>query len=297
MVASRGASGDMSPFRGPTVRQRRLAAELRRLREQKGLTGDDVAERLAWSTAKVSRLENARTGAKIDDIHALIDLYDIADSHRSELIALAHDAAEKGWWEGYRELPGGYSALIALEDEANKITQWETYIVPGLLQTEAYARATISGLHLFDTVPPREIDRRVEVRTRRQGILHRAEPVEYTVLLDESVLQRLVGDPAVMRAQLDHLCAIAELPNVTLRVLRLDVAHPLMEASFQLLEFDPVHDVVFPDMVHTESLTVSQFIDEKITHMYRLAFEGMARVALGTAESIEFIARARAVWR
>lgn len=297
MVASRGASGDMSPFRGPTVRQRRLAAELRRLREQKGLTGDDVAERLAWSTAKVSRLENARTGAKIDDIHALIDLYDIAESHRSELIALAHDAAEKGWWEGYRELPGGYSALIALEDEANKITQWETYIVPGLLQTEAYARATISGLHLFDTVPPREIDRRVEVRMRRQGILHRAEPVEYTVLLDESVLQRLVGDHAVMRAQLDHLRSVAELPNVTLRVLRLGVAHPLMEASFQLLEFDPVHDVVFPDIVHTESLTVSQFIDEKITHMYRLAFEGMARVALNSAESIEFIARARAVWR
>jgi transcriptional regulator with XRE-family HTH domain len=287
----------MSPFRGPTVRQRRLAAELRRLREEKGLTGDDVAERLAWSTAKVSRLENARTGAKIDDIHALIDLYDIAESHRSELIALAHDAAEKGWWEGYRELPGGYSALIALEDEANKITQWETYIVPGLLQTEAYARATISGLHLFDTVPPREIDRRVEVRMRRQGILHRAEPVEYIVLLDESVLQRLVGDHAVMRAQLDHLREVAELPNVTLRVLRLGGAHPLMEASFQLLEFDPVHDVVFPDIVHTESLTVSQFLDEKITHMYRLAFEGMARVALDTAESIELIAQARAVWR
>ncbi|MBO2440071.1 helix-turn-helix domain-containing protein [Actinomadura nitritigenes] len=287
----------MSPFRGPNVRQRRLAAELRRLREQKGLTGDDVAERLAWSTAKVSRLENARTGAKIDDIHALIDLYDIAESHRSELIALAHDAAEKGWWEGYRELPGGYSALIALEDEANKITQWETYIVPGLLQTEAYARATISGLHLFDTVPPREIDRRVEVRMRRQGILHRAEPVEYTVLLDESVLQRLVGDHAVMRAQLDHLLEVAEMPNVTLRVLRLGVAHPLMEASFQLLEFDPVHDVVFPDIVHTESLTVSQFLDEKITHMYRLAFGGMARVALDSAESMEFIAQARAVWR
>lgn len=296
MVVSRGPSGDMSPFRGPTVRQRRLAAELRRLREQKGFTGDDVAVQLAWSTAKVSRIENARTGAKIRDVRLLLDLYRIEEPHRSELLRLAHDAAEKGWWESYRELPGGITALISLEDEANKILQWETYVMPGLLQTEEYARATISGLHLFDTVPPREIDRRIDVRLRRQGILHKEEPVEYSVLLDESVLQRLVGDPAIMRAQLEHLCAISELPHVDLRVMRLNVAHPIMEASFQLLEYSPVHDIVFPDIVHTESLTVSQFTDEKITHMYRLAFEGMAALALSCAESREFIADTRAIW-
>lgn len=286
----------MSPFRGPTVRQRRLAAEFRRLREQKGLTGDDVADRLHWSTAKVSRIENARTGAKINDVRLLLDLYNVDDPHWTELIALAHDASEKGWWESYRELPGGYSALIALEDEANRITQWETHVVPGLLQTEDYARATISGLHLFDTVPPREIDRRVEVRTRRQQILHRAQPVEYSVLLDESVLQRLVGNSAIMRDQLDRLCEISELPNVTLRVIRLNAVHPIMEGSFQLLEYNPVHDIVFPDIIHTESLTVSQFTDEKITHMYRLAFEGMAAVALSSAESREHVAETRAAW-
>jgi transcriptional regulator with XRE-family HTH domain len=296
MAVSRSSSGEMSPFRGPTVRQRRLAAELRRLRELKGLTGDDVATRLNWSTAKVSRIENARTGAKIPDVQRLVDLYEIHDPHRGELLALAHDAAKKGWWEAYRDLPGGYTQFIALEDEANRITQWETHVVPGLLQTEDYARATISGLNLFDTVHPREIDRRVEVRMRRQRILHDPALVEFSVLLDESVLRRRVGDADVMRAQLAHLNTVAELPNVTLRVIRLNDPHPIMEGSFQLLEYDPVHDMAFPDIVHTESLTVSQFTDEKVTHMYRLAYEGMIEVALSSADTREFITATAAVW-
>ncbi|WP_026415285.1 helix-turn-helix domain-containing protein [Actinomadura oligospora] len=287
----------MSPFRGPTVRQRRLAAELRRLREQSGFTGDDVAARLNWSTAKVSRIENARSSTKIRDVELLTRLYQIDPVHRAELITLAHDAAARGWWEEYRELPGGYTQFIAMEDEASRIVQWETYLVPGLLQTEEYAQRVMSGTRLYDTVPPRELERRIEVRLLRQRILHHlSKPVEYTLLLDESVLHRLVGDPAVMRAQLRHLLAVGDLPHVALRVIELAVPHPIMEGSFQLMEYDPVGDIVFPDVVYTEALTDNQITDEKVAFMYRLAFEGMSEVALGAAETRDLVSALADRW-
>ncbi|MFC4910726.1 helix-turn-helix domain-containing protein [Actinomadura gamaensis] len=288
------STASMNPFRGPTVRQRRLAIELRRLREERGFTGDDVAARLHWSTAKVSRIENARTSTNIGDVELLTKLYRIDPSHRAELLTLAHDAARKGWWEGYRELPGGLRQFIALEDEASRIVQWETYLVPGLLQTEQYARQVMAGLRLYDPVPPTEVDRRVEVRMRRQEVLHRKEPVEYELLLDESVLLRLVGDPTTMRSQLRHLLDVGDLPHVVLRVIRLDRPHPIMEGAFQLMEYDPVGDIVFPDVVYTEALTGSQVTDERLTYMYRLAFEGMERVALDPAASRDLIAEAAA---
>ncbi|MEV4257280.1 helix-turn-helix transcriptional regulator [Spirillospora sp. NPDC049652] len=287
----------MSPFRGPTVRQRRLAAELRRLREERGLTGDDVAARLTWSTAKVSRIENARTSTRINDVRMLTQLYQLDPAHRAELLALAHDAAQKGWWEGYRELPGAYTQFIAMEDEASRIVQWETYLVPGLLQTEDFARSVMGGARAYDPAPPREIERRIEVRMRRQQVLFRENPIQYSVLLDESVLRRLVGDPATMRDQLRHLIDVSDLPHVDLRVIRLDVPHTIMEGSFQLMEYEPVWDIVFPDVVYVGALTDNQVIDEKLTFMYRLAFEGMARFASPSAESRDLVAGIAERWR
>ncbi|MEV5569377.1 helix-turn-helix transcriptional regulator [Spirillospora sp. NPDC052269] len=287
----------MSPFRGPTVRQRRLAAELRRLREERGLTGDDVAARLSWSTAKVSRIENARTSTRISDVRKLTQLYQIDLSHHAELLALAHDAAQKGWWEGYRELPGAYTQFIAMEDEATRIVHWETYLVPGLLQTEDFARSVMGGARSYDPAPPREIERRIEVRMRRQQILFRETPIQYSVLLDESVLQRLVGDPATMHGQLRHLLDVSELPHVDLRVIRLDVLHTIVEGAFQLMEYEPVWDIVFPDVVYVGALTDNQVIDEKLAFMYRLAFEGMTRFASSPGESRDLITRIADRWR
>ncbi|GLZ04086.1 transcriptional regulator [Actinomadura sp. NBRC 104412] len=288
----------MSASPRPSVRQRRLAAELRRMREQNGLTGDEVADRLAWSTAKVSRIENARTGAKIADVRLLLDLYEVEGPRREEIIALARDAAERGWWEEYRDLIGGYPDYIAMEDEASLIRQWETHIIPGLLQTEAYARTVVSGYNTIAATPPREIDRRVEVRMRRQGILHRVpDPAELWVIIDESVLWRLVGDNSVMLDQMRHLTTIMQLPNVRLQVFPMNAPHPLMEGSFTLLEFAASHDVTFPDIVHTESLAVSHFEDEMTTHLFRLAHDTLAEAALGAAESRDFIAEILNAWQ
>jgi transcriptional regulator with XRE-family HTH domain len=300
-VAHRSRAGEtaaMSASPRPSVRQRRLAAELRRMREQYGLTGDDVADRLNWSTAKVSRIENARTGAKIADVRLLLDLYEIGGARREEIIALARDAAERGWWEEYRDLIGGYPDYIAMEAEASLIRQWETHTVPGLLQTEAYAREVVSGWNTIAATPPREIDRRVEVRMRRQGILRREpHPAELWIVVDESVLWRLVGDDSVMAHQISHLSSLMELPNVRLQIFPLNAPHPLMEGSFTLLEFADFHDVTFPDIVHTESLAVSHFEDEVTTHLYRLAHATLAEAALGPAESRSFIAGILDAWQ
>ncbi|MDL4776233.1 MULTISPECIES: helix-turn-helix domain-containing protein [Thermomonosporaceae] len=283
----------MSASRGPSVRQRRLAAELRRLREQKGFTGDDVAERLTWSTAKVSRIENARTSAKINDVDRLLDLYDIEPGRRDDLITLAHDAAKKGWWEDYRDLPGPYADFIALEAEATATREWGSIVFPGLLQTEDYARNVIGGWSELATLPPQELERRLQVRLRRQELLYQAQPLEFSAIIDEAVLNRQVGDPKVMREQLEHLCRLTELPNVSVQILPLRSTHSVLAESFILLEFSQVHDITFPDIVHTESLTISHFVDEGVTFMYRLAYTTLAGQALTPAESRRRILAAR----
>ncbi|HEU5027272.1 MAG TPA: helix-turn-helix transcriptional regulator [Spirillospora sp.] len=286
----------MSTSRGPSVRQRRLAAELRRLRERRGLTGDEVAERLTWSTAKVSRIENARTGAKISDVRLLLDLYEIDGPRRADLLALANDAARRGWWEDYRDLPSPLSDFIALEAEATAVREWGSMVFPGLLQTENYARHVIGGWSDLATLPPQVLQRRLEVRMRRQELLWKPRPVELSAVLDEAVLQRRIGDRKVMREQLEHLCEMTALPHVTVQVLPLGAAHSVLAETFILLEFSPVHDIVFPDIVHTESLTISHFADEAVTYMYRLAYTSLATQALDATESRRRIMAAKDAW-
>ncbi|MFB4313545.1 helix-turn-helix domain-containing protein [Actinomadura sp. 21ATH] len=286
----------MSASPRPSVRQRRLAAELRRMREQLTYTGDDVAERLHWSTAKVSRLENARTGAKLADVRLLLDLYGVDGERRDEILALARDAAERGWWEDYRDLPGPYAEFIGMEAEAHAVTEWGSMVVPGLLQTERYARQVIEGWNAIATLTPAELDRRVEVRMRRQELLGEPRRLELSVVMDEAVLFRRVGDRDVMREQLDHLHRVTELPNVKLRILPLDTPHEVIAESFILLEFPPAYDTLFPDIVHTESLTISHFVDEAVTYMYRLAYDTLAARALSHTESRQRILQARNNW-
>ncbi|MEU5989730.1 helix-turn-helix transcriptional regulator [Spirillospora sp. NPDC047418] len=286
----------MSTSRGPSVRQRRLAAELRRLRERRGLTGDDVADRLTWSTAKVSRIENARTGAKIDDVRRLLELYEVDGARHADLVSLAHDAAQRGWWEEYRDLPSPLADFIALESEATAAREWGSTVLPGLLQTENYARHVIGGWSDLATLPPQELERRLDVRMRRRGLLDGPRPLELSAVLDEAVLQRLIGDQKVMREQLEHLYRMTELPNVSVQILPLGIAHSVLAESFILLEFSPVHDILFPDIVHVESLTISHFADEAVTYMYRLAYSSLAGQALDADESRRRIAAAKDAW-
>ncbi|NEA28676.1 helix-turn-helix domain-containing protein [Actinomadura bangladeshensis] len=286
----------MSTSRGPSVRQRRLAAELRRLRERRGLTGDEVADRLSWSTAKVSRIENARTGAKIDDVGRLLELYEIDGPRHADLISLARDAAQRGWWEEYRDLPSPLADFIALESEATAAREWGSTVFPGLLQTENYARHVIGGWSDLATLPPQELERRLDVRMRRRELLDGPRPLELSAVLDEAVLQRLIGDQKVMREQLEHLYRMTGLPNVTVQILPLGIAHSVLAESFILLEFSPVHDILFPDIVHVESLTISHFADEAVTYMYRLAYSSLAGQALDADESRRRIAAAKDAW-
>lgn len=288
------------PSRVPTVRQRRLGAELRRLREGQGLTADEVADRLKWSPSKISRLETARIGARVSDIRLLLELYRLEESHLGEILALAQVAGQKGWWADYSsDLSESYEAYIALEDEADVVLCFEGALVPGLCQTEEYAREVLMGAKVYATIPPNQIDRGLEVRLRRQELLTRAEPLTLSIVLDESVLLRRVGDHEVMRRQLVHLIELAKLPNVEIRVLPLEAPHQLVVSeSIVLLRFTQAYDVTFPDVAHIEGINAVQHLDEAVTFKYHLVWENLLSQALGFPESMERLSRiANTRWR
>src|ERR1700727_712375 len=183
----------------PTVRRRRLAAELRGIRESKGKSGDAVASALRWSPSKISRYELARTGLKPSEVERLLDYYEITGSRRAFLLERAEDASRKGWWEEFADsLSADYQQFIGLEHEASSIAVWHVEAVPGLLQTEAYARHIISSYSQVEPTAPGMIERLVRGRMRRQEALARDPELQLSVVLDESVLRRRIGGAPVM---------------------------------------------------------------------------------------------------
>src|SRR5579872_1967337 len=189
----------------PTVRRRRLAAELRGIREDKGKSGDAVAAALRWSASKISRYERARTGLRPQEVARLLDYYQITGPRRALLLGLAADAAQKAWWDEFADsLSEDYQQFIGLEHEAASMAIWHVDVVTGLLQTEAYARHIIGSYSRVEPMPPGMIGRMVKVRMRRQQVLSR-EDLQLKVMLDESVLRRRIGDESVMYEQLQRL--------------------------------------------------------------------------------------------
>jgi transcriptional regulator with XRE-family HTH domain len=283
----------------PSVRRRRLAAELRRLRERAGLTGDQVAHRLVWSASKLSRIENAHTAPRAAEIRKLLVLYDVKGSYADELLALGQEAAGKGWWETFSPtLPPEYAALIGMEEEARSALSWEPLIVPGLLQTGDYAREVTSGyLERIEPVPPSETQRRVAARLARQQVLTRDNPLRFSAVLDQSVLYRRFGDRDVMRSQIRHLLEQSERHNISLRILPLDGRHPIGTGSFVLLQFGEVHDVTYQDVVYVENLIGGQYVEEEDeVFRYRRAFDRLSDLALDEQQSREMLAAARDAW-
>ncbi|MFD0857185.1 helix-turn-helix domain-containing protein [Actinomadura adrarensis] len=279
----------------PTVRQRRLGAELRRLREAQGLTAEEIASRLAWSTSKISRIENARIGARVSDVRLLLELYKVEEHHMGEILALAQAATERGWWAQYQDsLTKEFAAFVALEDEASRAFNYGTYTVPGLLQCEPYARSIIrSNSAVVPNMTPRDVDRRVHVRKKRQEVLHREQALHFATVIDESVLMRLIDSRATMRAQLAFLIEVSELPNVDIRVISLDAPRePVFSESFTLLEFSPAYDVQFPDLLYIDNVQAVEFVDDKITYPFRRSWEQFRESAMSPEDSIERIARA-----
>lgn len=275
----------------PTVRRRRLATELREIREGKGVSGDAVAKALHWSPSKISRYERAKTGLPPREVERLLDYYGITGSRREVLLALARDASQKGWWEDYGDsLSHDYQQFIGLEDEASAIAVWQFDVVPGLLQTETYARSIISTYSQIETVTPGMIDRLVKVRMRRQHIVTRESGLELSVVIDESVLQRRVGDDSMMYEQLQRLARDADRPNVTVQVLPLDEPHPVFAESFVIFRFNADSDAGLKDVVSIEHLRNDFSLEgEKETYLHWLAFQMLTRAALDPDRSKELI--------
>lgn len=270
----------------PTVRRRRLAAELRAIRESKGKSGDVVAAALKWSPSKISRYERARTGLRPREVERLLDYYKVTGSHRELLLALAEDAAQKGWWEDFADsLSEDYQQFIGLEHEATSIAIWHVDVVTGLLQTEAYARHIISSYSNVEPIPPGMIGRMVRVRMQRQQVLDR-DGLQMTVVLDESVLKRRMGDDAVMYEQLQRLAREAERPNLTMRILPLNAQHSGFGESFVIFGFGADNDAMLQDVVSTEQLRSGFILEgERETYLHRRAFEMLADTSLDPVAS------------
>src|SRR5579864_762715 len=258
----------------PTVRRRRLAAELREIRESKGKSGDAVAHALKWSPSKISRYERARTGLRPKEVERLLDYYEITGPRRALLLGLAEDASQKGWWEEFGDsLSEDYRQFIGLEHEATTMAIWHVDVVAGLLQTEAYARHIISSYSRIEPLAPGMIGRMVRVRLRRQQVLDR-EDLKLSVVFDESILKRRIGDDLVMYEQLQRLAQEADRPNLTLQILTLDAQHRVFGESFVIFGFAADSDAMLQDVVSTEHLRSGFSLEgERETYLHRIAFE------------------------
>lgn len=285
----------------PTVRRRRLAAELRRLRERAGFLGEEAAARLGWSASKLSRIETSKTGVKQGDLRQLLDLYRVAEPHRAEVLALAREpdkAPASVDSAAIATFQAGYGAFVYAEAEASRLWDWEPQLVPGLLQTESYAREVMRGWYSMFNLPPGELDIQVEARMKRQQVLTQDQPLDFSAVIDESVIRRRFGDNSVMREQLQRLADSSDLPNVEIRVLPLDGNHPVGTAPFTYMQFPQEHEVPQPAIVYVEQLDNNYYVgDMADTNKYRVAFEHLRLEALGPGESQDLIvSTARQVW-
>ena len=274
----------------PTVRRRRLAAELREIRESKGKSGDAVAAALKWSPSKISRYERARTGLRPREVERLLDYYEITGPRRALLLGLAEDAAQKGWWEEFTDsLSEDYKQFIGLEHEATSMAIWHVDVVTGLLQTEEYARHIIGSYSRVEPIAPGMIGRLVRVRMRRQQVLDR-DGLQLSVVLDESVLKRRIGDQAVMYDQLQRLVKEADRPNLTLQVLPLDAQHVVFGESFVIFGFGQDADAMLQDVVSTEHLRSGFTLEgERDTYLHRIALQMLSEAALDPVASRKLI--------
>jgi hypothetical protein len=272
-----GFTGTVSRVARPTSTARRdLGDELRRLRGDR--RGAVVARSLGWSESKLSRIETARTGISDPDLDRLLTVYNASPEERARLRDLARRGRGRVWWTPYRSsLPAPYDEYVALEAEAEAMSEWETQIVPGLLQTDEYARAVIEvGADIGDS---ETIQRRLALRMARQTVLVRDPPPRLSVVLDEAVLHREVGGPAVLARQLQRLYEAARRPGVDILVLPFSAgAHPALTESFMIFDFaagtrNPV--------VHSEGMTGGLFhLKAEDVQIYREAFEDLRRRSL-----------------
>ncbi|GAA2874935.1 helix-turn-helix transcriptional regulator [Streptosporangium fragile] len=252
MAAPRGSS---------TVLRIVLGAQLRRLREQRDITLEEAGRAIRASHSKISRMELGRVSFRIRDVADLLTLYGVTgEDDRSPLLSLVEKANQPGWWHNYNDvLPGWFETYVGLEESATGIRNYEVQFVPGLLQSEGYARAVVRlG---FPKAAPEEIERRVRLRMARQKLLRRADPPHLWAVLDEAVLRRPLGGPEVMRGQIDHILEALELPNVTVQIVPFSVGgHAAAGGPFSILRFSQPD---LPDVVYMEQLTSAVYLEKR----------------------------------
>jgi transcriptional regulator with XRE-family HTH domain len=267
----------------PTLWRRRIAAELKRLREERGLTLDHAARELGVARSTMSRIENAQVSVRPGDVRTLLELYGVPSDDAASLVQVARDARQRGWWHAYSDvLPSRFEVYVGLEQAASEICTFDMALVPGLLQTADYARAAIEAER--PDASPTEVDRRTELRMRRQ--YDEARP-ELLVVLDEAVIRRVVGGPATMRAQLERLADEGEAPGLTLQIVPFGAgAHASMIGSFSILAFPDRAD---PPVVYLESRAGGLYVEGNDTRAYDRTFRSLQAVALAPKASTDLI--------
>jgi len=274
----------MTARRSPTVRRRRLGMELRRLREDADYTLERVAETLECSDSKISRIETGQVGATPRDVRDMLELYGVDGKQRDELMQLAREGRQKGWWNTYDDQV--IRMLIGFEAAATTIRAYEAMVVPGLLQTVDYARAVIRAVR--PGLRPEDVERRVEVRTARQRDLVQTDPPTVWVVVDEAALRRPVGGVEVMHEQVLRLIETAAWPTVTLQVLPFESAeHAGMDGAFTIYEFSEPAD---PAVVYLENATSDLYLETaEELRRYTLLFDHLRAAAMKPKDSSEFL--------
>ncbi|WP_411117613.1 helix-turn-helix domain-containing protein [Streptomyces sp. 058-1L] len=272
----------------PTVRRRRLGAELKRLREKAGVRMEDAAERIGGDKPKISRQENGRQGVSKLEIEALLALYGVSDERlRTALITLAREGRRKGWWAQYSDiLSSNFQERLSIESDAARILTFQPMLVPGLLQTVEYATETIRSFN--KTATEEQLDSYIEVRRSRQEIFARENPPQYVCLLDEAVLRREVGGPAVMAAQLGRILEVNNPPKLTIQVVPFSQGwHAGADGAFNIYSYPDPMDL---DVVNLEYLDGALYLEEdEPVERYQLAFDELRATALASRQSMELI--------
>jgi transcriptional regulator with XRE-family HTH domain len=258
------------------------------LRAQSELSREQVEEQTGVNEGTLYRIETARARPQKRTLIALLDLYEVGDPLRADLLAVARSAGGQGWARPYNwQLPGEYAAYISFEAEARAVHNYESLFIPGLLQTEAYGRAMVKGV--LPTATEDEINERIEARSERQKLLDGDEPLELWAVVDEAAIRRVVGGPRVMAAQLEHVVQMTDRPNITVQVITYDSgAHPGMPGAFVFMEFK---DELDPELVYVDTLAGDIFLEaDDDIRRYRAMFDHLRAGALSPPDSAKLIA-------
>ena len=280
-----GASEDS----GPTVLRMVLGSQLRRLRIAAGVTRGAAGYEIRCSHTKISRMELGQVSFKRRDVADLLTLYGVTDdAEREAILTLAAQANERGWWHNFADLmPGWFEVYVGLEEAASVIRSYEAQFIPGLLQSEDYARAVIRDG--YPLAGPDEIERRVRLRMNRARLVHSPEPPRIWAIIDEAAVRRQPGGAAVMRAQLEHLLELCRLPHVTVQVAPFARGGPAAAGPFTILRFA---EPALPDIVYLEQLTGAAYLDKREDlDVYTTVLDQLAVLALTPSDTYTFLTR------